>query len=56
MSLALAAAISSILLLVTSQIKRRMKRDNLILDWVIKALIVIVIVLVGTYFYLRVVI
>jgi hypothetical protein len=53
MSLALAAAISSILLLITSQIKRRMQSKNPVLDGVITALIVIVVALVGAYFYQR---
>ncbi|GHA91076.1 hypothetical protein GCM10009069_12740 [Algimonas arctica] len=54
MSLALAAAISAILLLISSQVKRRIPGNGPWLDWLIKGLAVIVIGLVVTYFYLRV--
>ncbi|MGJ8559458.1 MAG: hypothetical protein ACSHX3_04405 [Litorimonas sp.] len=53
MSLALAAAVGSVLLLIASQVRRRMSGDGLWLDWLIKGLIVIVITLVGAYFYQR---
>lgn len=53
MSLALAAAISSILLLIASQVKRRMPGNGPWLDWLIKGLAVVVIVLVAVYFYQR---
>lgn len=54
MSLSLAAAIASILLLITSQVQRRMSGELPWLNWVVKTLIVIVIALVGAYFYQRV--
>jgi hypothetical protein len=54
MSLALAAAVSSILLLIASQVKRRMPGNGPWLDWLIKGLVVIVIVTVAAYFYQRV--
>lgn len=53
MSLALAAAVSSILLLIASQVKRRMPGNGPWLDWLIKGLVVIVIVIVAAYFYQR---
>jgi len=53
MSLALAAAVSSILLLIASQVKRRMPGNAPWLDWLIKGLVVIVIVIVAAYFYQR---
>lgn len=56
MSLALAAAISSILLLIASQVKRRVKGELPWLNWLIKGLAVIVIGLVAAYFYQRMVI
>lgn len=54
MTLSVAAAIASILLLIASQIQRRTQAARPWLDTAIKVLIVIVIALVGAYFYQRV--
>lgn len=55
MSLALAAAIASFALIIASQFKRRMKGAAPALDWIIKGLAAIVILLVVAYFYQRVI-
>lgn len=54
MSLSVAAAIAAILLLITSQVQRRMPGERPWLNGVVKGLIVLVIALVGAYFYQRV--
>lgn len=53
MSLATAAAIGSVLLLIASQINRRTRSESPLLKLLIKVLAVIVLALVAAYFYQR---
>jgi hypothetical protein len=54
MNLAIAAAIGSLVLIIASQVKRRMKAPSPGLDMFIKVLAVVVIGHVAAYFYQRV--
>jgi nitrate reductase gamma subunit len=55
MTLAIAAAIGSLVLIIASQVKRRMTAASPGLDMFIRVLAVVVIGLVAAYFYQRVV-
>jgi len=54
MTLAIAAAIGSLVLIIASQVKRRMKATSPVLDGFIRVLVVVVIGLAAAYFYQRV--
>lgn len=53
MSLATAAAVAAILLLIASQIQRRTEQENVLLSWIVRVLVVLVIALVAAYLYQR---
>ena len=53
MSLASAAAVAAILLLIAVQIQRRTEQEDPLLGWIVKVLVVTVIALVAAYLYQR---